>query len=132
VHIRIITPERTVLDADDAEHVLLPAQGGEMGILPGHIAAVVRLGVGRIHVDGPHEEPIELATSGGFAEVLEDEITILAETAERASEIDVPRAERARDRARELLRHDDGKRDDAATRANLSRALNRIHVGRRA
>lgn len=131
MQIRIITPERTVLEADDTQHVLLPAAGGEMGILPGHIAAVVRLGVGRIRVDREGGEPVELATSGGFAEVLEDDITVLAETAELASEIDLPRAERARDRARELLKRDHAKRDDASTRGSLSRAMNRIHVARR-
>jgi F-type H+-transporting ATPase subunit epsilon len=129
VQIRIITPERTVLEMQDIEHVLLPARGGDMGVLPGHIAAVVQLAVGRIHIDvGEDEEPVILATSGGFAEILEDEITVLAETAEVAEEIDVARAERARDRAEELLDRHDAEVDDASIRASLSRAMNRIHV----
>jgi F-type H+-transporting ATPase subunit epsilon len=130
VQTRIITPESTVLEMEDVEHVLLPAAGGEMGVLPGHIATVVQIDVGRIQVDreGEDVEPIILATSGGFAEILEDSITVLAETAEVAEEIDVERARRARDRAEELLQRRDAKVDDASTRASLSRAINRIHV----
>ena len=129
MHIRIITPERTVLEMGEVEHIMLPSEAGEMGVLPGHIATVVQLGVGRIRVEGG-EEPVILATSGGFVEILEDEVTVLAETAEVAEEIDVERAERARDRAEELLNRHDAEVDDASIRASLSRAMNRIHVAR--
>ena len=126
MHLAIITPERTVLDEEGVQQVILPGEAGETGILPGHIAMVCQLGVGRIRVERTEGGPIELATSGGFAEVLDDGITILAETAERAEEIDVARARHARDKAREEL----GKAgvDDAAARGALSRSLNRLRI----
>jgi F-type H+-transporting ATPase subunit epsilon len=128
VRIRITTPERTVLEAEDIQHAILPAANGEVGILPGHIATVCRLTVGRIRVDPQEGEPVELATSGGFAEVLNDTITVLAETAERAEEIDLKRAEHARDEAQQALLHRGELVDDATAQAELSRALNRIRV----
>jgi len=127
VELTIITPERLVLEAADVNHVLLPAANGELGVLPGHVAMVCRLNVGRIRVDSAAES-VELATSGGFAEVLEDNITVLVEAAERADEIDVARAQRARDRARIALERREEKVEDATLRGALARALNRIDV----
>jgi len=129
VQIRIITPEKTVLAADDAEHVLLPAENGELGILPGHIPMVCTMQVGPIRVDLAGSVA-HLATSGGFAEVLDDRITILADTAERSSEIDVDRAEEARARAEERLRKRAEQIDMARAKAALSRAANRLRVAR--
>lgn len=114
--------------SENVEHVLLPAENGELGILPGHVAMACSLQVGRIRVDTA-DEFIELATSGGFAEVLDDRIIIAAETAEKAGEIDLERADRARDRAQEKLRRrDDETIDDARAQGALRRALNRLRV----
>jgi len=131
VQLSIITPERTVLEADDVEHVLLPAENGELGILPGHIAMVCSMQIGRIRVDRPGQST-DLAISGGVAEVLADRITVLAETAELAGEIDVSRAEAAHDRAREKLGKSDAAPDLAAVQAALARAMNRLRVARNA
>jgi len=128
VKLKIITPERTVLESDDARDVLLPAENGEVGILPGHIAMVCSMQVGRIRAQGA-EGAVVLATSGGYAEVLEDSITVLAETAERAEEIDVGRATEARDRAdRRLRQRDDPNVNVERALAALARALNRLRV----
>jgi F-type H+-transporting ATPase subunit epsilon len=127
VHLEIVTPERTVMAVDNAEHVLLPADNGEVGILPGHINMVCSLEVGRIRVDLPGES-IDLATSGGYAEVVGNSIVVLAETAERAEEIDVGRARAARDKARRYLARRDATVDDIAAQAALLRALNRLNV----
>ena len=127
VQVTIITPERTVLETHNAQHVLLPAENGELGILPGHVAMVCTLQVGRIRVDLP-SRPVELATSGGFAEVLGDAVTITVETAERAGEIDTARALRARDRAEELLLGHREETDHAAAQTSLRRSLNRLAV----
>ena len=127
MQLRIITPERTVLEADAAEHVLLPAEGGELGILAGHIPMVCTLAVGRIRVDSDGSQ-VHLATSGGFAEVLEDEVTVLADTAERSEEIDVGRARAARDRARERLERRDTDLDVVRARIAFARAINRLNV----
>ena len=128
MHLVIITPEQVVLETDEAEQVILPAAGGELGILPGHVAMGCRLTVGRIRVDRPGEEPLELATSGGFAEVLADRVLVMAETAERAEDIDEARAVAARDRARAALLHHEADVDNLAAQAALARAINRIRI----
>ncbi|MFO7955937.1 MAG: F0F1 ATP synthase subunit epsilon [Candidatus Brocadiia bacterium] len=127
MHIRIITPEKTVLEADDVEHVLLPAENGELGVLPDHIPMVCTMQIGRIRVDLPGSS-VDLATSGGFAEVLEDRVTVLADSAERACEIDVDRAQAARERAEERLRKSAEEIDMARAKAALARASNRLRI----
>ena len=127
MNLKIITPERIVLERDDVQHILLPAELGEMGVMPGHIAGLFRLQIGRITVQ-TGADVLDLATSGGFAEILGDEITIMAETAERADQIDMDRAEQARKDAEERLRTREEKRDDATIRAELSRAVNRLRI----
>jgi len=128
VKLKIITPERAVVESDDTRHLLLPAENGEVGILPGHIAMVCSMQVGRIRAEGTGG-PVVLATSGGYAEVLADSITVLAETAERAEEIDVARATEARDRAHQRLRRrDDPDLNVVRARAALARAINRLRV----
>jgi F-type H+-transporting ATPase subunit epsilon len=128
VHLKIITPESVVLDIDDVRHILLPAELGEMGVMPGHISGLFRLQIGRVAVRTGTDD-VELATSGGFAEVLGDVVTIMAETAERADQIDMERATRARKRAEELLLSREEKREDATIRSELSRAVNRLRIG---
>jgi len=128
VHLKIITPESVVLDVDDVRHILLPAEQGEMGVMPGHISGLFRLQVGRMAVE-TETETVELATSGGFAEVLGDDVTIMAETAERADQIDIERARRAQKRAQESLLSREERRDDATIRSELSRAVNRLRIG---
>ena len=127
MQVRVITPEGAVLERDDAEHVLLPAENGELGILPRHNAMVCSIKVGRIRVDGDGHS-VRLATSGGFAEVFEDTVTILADTAEKAEEIDVQRAHEARRRAEERLRKRAEEIDMTRARAALVRAINRLRV----
>jgi len=130
VELKIITPERIVLEADDVEHVLLPAENGEVGVLTGHMPMTCSLGVGHIRVDRPGSS-VDLATSGGFAEVLDDRVTVLADTAERAADIDVARAQKARDRAQERLARRDEQTDYLRAQAALTRALNRLKVASR-
>ncbi len=126
MQIKVITPDRTVLDAQDVLHVLLPAENGELGVLPRHMPMLCSLGIGRIQVDQTSKS-ILLATSGGFAEVLGERITVLADTAELAGEIDVDRAEDARRRAEQLL-HRGEQVDHLRVRAALARAANRLRV----
>ncbi len=117
-----------MLESDRVQRLLLPAEGGEVGILPSHIAMVCTIQVGRIRVDLPGQS-LPLATSGGYAEIRNDSITVLAETAEGVEDIDVERAGKARDRARERLRRrDDETIDFARAQAALARALNRLRV----
>ena len=92
--LEIVTPEKKVVDTAAAE-VQIPGKNGYLGVLPGHAPLITELAVGEItYRDGGDEQ--RLAVAWGFAEVLPDKVTILAETAERPSEIDVERARKAK------------------------------------
>src|SRR5215471_3435733 len=100
--LEIVTPEKMVV-RDSAEEAQIPGKNGYLGILPGHAPLISELAVGEItyrNQSGTHR----LAVAWGFAEVLPDKVTILAETAERAVEIDAKRAQEAKERAEELLK----------------------------
>ena len=127
IHIEVVTPQRVVL-RERAEAVVVPSPDGYLGVLPGHapMVAVVSLGIvqfGRYH--GPKRK---IAVSGGFMEVSGNRVTILADTAELAEEIDVMRAKAARDRALARLRSRSPDIDYARAQRALARALNRLRA----
>lgn len=127
----IVTQERMVFSGQ-VDAVNLPGTEGRMGILPHHSPLLTTLAFGEVivRVQGVEEY---FAIGGGFVEIQPDHVTILADSAEQADEIDLDRAERARQQAEEIMRT--GVRDDpdriAAVRASLLRAEARINVGRR-
>ena len=125
IELEIVTPERLVVK-DAVDSVQIPGVGGYLGILPGHAPLITEVGVGEIsyHSGGKTNR---LAMAWGFAEVLPDKVTILAETAEKAEEIDVPRAEAAKARAEEALRKA-GAAGSPEAQAALDRAKSRIEV----
>lgn len=103
INFEIVTPERTVLKEKIAQ-VSVPTKMGEITVLPNHIPLVASLMPGVIEVvktDGTREI---MSISGGFIEVLKDKVVILADTAERAEEIDMKRAEEARRRAEQTIK----------------------------
>jgi F-type H+-transporting ATPase subunit epsilon len=125
LYLEIITPERVMVN-EDVEMVEAPGSSGEFGILPGHVAFLTTLQPGEVRFfsDG---KPRLVATSGGYAEVSEDKVTLLLDAAEFAEDIDVPRAQRAKERAEATLK--DLSMDDEAYRlseAALLRALARL------
>jgi F-type H+-transporting ATPase subunit epsilon len=124
--LEIVTPERRVVK-DVAEEMQLPGKNGYLGILPGHAPLITELAVGEITYRNI-EITSHLAVAWGFAEVLPDRVTILAETAERAEEIDVARAEKAKERAEARLHSADPDTDFDRARVALERALVRIQV----
>ena len=87
----------------DVNEILAPGIDGELGILPRHAPMITVLAPGEVWVKREGQEDLFFAVSGGWMEVLPDQVTILARTAERSDEIDVQRAEAARARAEELL-----------------------------
>jgi F-type H+-transporting ATPase subunit epsilon len=129
IELIVVTPQRQLL-REKVASVQLPGASGELGILPGHAPLITELGNGKLSYrasDGA--EPVILAVLSGFAEVLPDRVTVLAETAERPEEIDVDRAKEALARAEKRLASADADVDwDRATVA-LQRALVRIEVG---
>src|SRR5437764_13234309 len=100
--LEIVTPDRLVVK-EAANDVQIPGTSGYLGILPGHAPLITELAVGEItyrNASGAHH----LAVAGGFAEVLPDKVTILAEVAERPGEIDVARAQQAKERAQSAIK----------------------------
>src|SRR6266436_5009854 len=94
IELVIVTPERQLLH-EKAVEVQLPGEGGYLGVLPGHAPLITELGIGELsYHDLGGKESAHLAIVRGFAEVLSDRVTVLAETAERAEEIDLQRARR--------------------------------------
>ena len=129
LHVDIVTPERVVI-TDDVDLVVAPGVEGELGILPQHAALVTALQPGEIRLrkDGREEH---LAVAGGFLEVRDNQVIILADSAERAEEIDLARAEEARRRAEERLAMRADAFDAARAEASLRRAMMRLRVGQR-
>ena len=126
--LEIVTPEKT-LYSGTVEHVGAPGIDGGFGVLSGHHPMVSALGVGalRFQEDGGGQRLA--AISGGFVEVLRDQVTVLAETAELSDSIDQARAEAARDRARDRLKsRRDPDIDAARAEAALARAINRLLI----
>jgi F-type H+-transporting ATPase subunit epsilon len=128
--LQIVTPERVVFSEEGIDSVTLPGSEGELTILPSHAPLMTALQPGPLLFRRGSEE-VDVALSGGFMEVREDKVVILADTAERSDEIDIARAEAARLRAAELLATREGAIDIAATMAALERASARIRVAER-
>ena len=126
IHLEIVTAERVVL-SDDVDQVNVPTKDGRVGILPRHAPLLTILDVGELTIlkDGA---TTPFAVSGGFMEVLPNRVTILADTAERADEIDEARAEEARRRAEEQIAQRQSNQDIALAEAELRRALIRLTV----
>lgn len=115
INFKIATPERVVFK-NDVDQITLPTKQGEITILPNHIPLIAVLKPGEIVIKNDNEE-VSLAVSGGFIEVLSDKVVVLADTAERAEELDIERAEAARKRAEEALKQ---KKFDAKEFASLT------------
>lgn len=131
IQLVIVTPQRQLLRESVAE-VQLPGANGYLGVLPGHAPLMSELGIGELSYPGaPGKEPAHLAIIRGFAEVLPDRVTVLAETAELAHEIDVARAEAARARAEKRLASGDTNINWDRASVALQRALIRIQVARK-
>jgi F-type H+-transporting ATPase subunit epsilon len=130
LNVEIVTAERVVYSQDGVDEVVLPGVEGELGVLTLHAPLLTMLqpGVLRIKTGG---DEIEMAITGGFIEVRENRLTILADAAERAEEIDVVRAEEARRRARRLLEERAAEVDLVRAEAALARALARIRAAER-
>lgn len=122
----IVTPEREVL-SEIVDEVVLPSASGSMGVLPGHAPLFSRLQVGEASYRIDKQRKY-LAVSGGFAEVLHDGVTILADTAEPAEEIDADRAQRAKQESQELLQSKLSQGEHDLAEIRLKKALNRISI----
>jgi len=124
--LEIVTPEKKVVETA-AEEIQIPGKNGYLGILPGHAPLITELSVGEITYRENATEQ-HLAVAWGFAEVLPNKVTILAEAAERPSEIDVQRARKAKERAEQRLASGDTTVDVDRALDALQRAETRLEV----
>ncbi len=126
LHVEVVTAERELYNGE-ADSVNVPGTEGRLGILPRHAALLTTLAPGELTIKlGGAEEP--LFVSGGFLEVSNNVVSVLADTAEHAEEIDQARAEEARRRAQERLEQSESDADRAALNAALERAMARLRV----
>ena len=124
--LEIVTPEKKVVDTA-AEEVQIPGKNGYLGVLPGHAPLITELAVGEITFRSGAAEQ-KLAVAWGFAEVLPNKVTILAESAERPAEIDVERARKAKERAEQRLASGDPNVDVERSLNALQKAETRLEV----
>lgn len=132
IKFEIVTPERVVLK-EEIMQATVPTKEGEITVLPDHIPLVATLQSGVIEIKNKSEEREVMAVSGGFIEVVKDKIVILADTAERAEEISVERAEEARKRAEDIKKGAIHKDDVnfADVTAKIEKELARVSAVRR-
>ncbi|MFD1735206.1 F0F1 ATP synthase subunit epsilon [Bacillus salitolerans] len=126
IKVSVVTPDGPVYESD-VEMVSTKAKSGELGILPGHIPMVAPLAIGtvRLKKEGSTEY---VAVTGGFLEVRPDKVTVLAQAAERGEDIDVTRAEAAKERAERRLQAKEADIDMQRAELALQRAINRLKV----
>ena len=125
--LEIVTPEKQVAKDIAAEEAQIPGLNGYLGILPGHAPLIAELKSGELTYKA-NGVTRTLAVAWGFAEVLPDKVTILAETCERPQEIDVPRAQKAKVRAEDRLKSNNPEIDYNRAEDALQRAETRIKV----
>lgn len=126
----LVTGERVVYEADEVDEIIAPGSEGTLGILPNHAALISLLDAGELRVKkGGSEE--SLVVFGGFIEVLDNRVIVLADSAERADEIDLERASRARETAETTLQERGERKSVEEAEKALQRAAVRLKVGER-
>ncbi len=131
IKFKIATPEKVVYE-EEIDQITLPTKMGEITVLPNHLPLVSSLNPGEILIKKDKEE-IPMAISGGFVELNNNQMVILADTAERVEEIDVERAEQARQKAKDLLekKQDADEVDFTALAAKMEKEMARLRVAKK-
>lgn len=124
-HLEIVTPDRALL-SEEVVSIVAPGVEGYLGVLANHAPLVTELGVGILRIRYPDDTEENVAVSGGFMEVANNRVLVLADAAERPQDIDIQRAKEALIRARQRLH--DPTMDHERARAALERAINRLKV----
>ena len=132
LHLEVVTPARVVLQKD-VDSVVAPGSEGEFGVLPSHVSFLSAIVPGELRYTAGSEKE-SLSVTAGFAEVFKNKVSILVDAAERAPEIDVERAKKAMERAKERLSRDrsDKEIDFARAEVALRRAVARLKVVQKA
>jgi len=126
-HLEIVTPRKIIFSAE-VESFSAPGVVGGFQVLKSHAPLLSSIQIGEVKVIDTAGKESRYATSGGFVEVHENKVVMLAETAERVDEIDVQRAQQSRDRAQKRLAEKRPDTDVERARVALARALNRLKV----
>ena len=126
LQLEVVTPDKTVVSAE-VEMAVCPGVEGEFGVLPQHVSMLSALKIGdlRYRVNGKDEN---VFISGGFADVNNNVLSVLAESAELATDIDTARAQAAKERAENRLSAHDDSLDETRAEAALQRAVTRLQV----
>ncbi len=127
--LKIVTPFKDTFD-DTVLSCTIPGSEGSFQVLKGHASLLSLVEIGEIKVEKSENEIKYFATSGGFCEVNDNIIKIIVETAEDSKDIDIQRAERAKERAENRLKGNSEEQDFDRAKAALARAINRLHVHR--
>ncbi len=130
IKFEVVTPDQLIL-SEDVDYVGVPGIQGQFGVLSNHIPFLSALAVGSLYYrkDGQVKY---LFVSGGFAEVSPDSLTILAESAEKAEDIDLTRAQKAKERAEERVQREKDRIEFAQAQVALRRAIERINLKEKA
>ena len=128
LQLEVVTPDKTVVSAE-VEMVVCPGVQGEFGVLPNHVSMLSALKIGdlRYRVNGKDEH---VFISGGFADVNNNVMSVLAESAEKATDIDTARAQSAKERAEKRLAAKDDRVDTVRAESSLQRAIMRLNIAR--
>jgi len=126
LHLEVVTPDRLVL-SQQVDYVGAPGYEGEFGVLPNHVSFLSALQIGNLYYK-TGGKTYYVFISGGFADVSNNKVTILAESAEKAEEIDIERARKAKDRAEQRMAKAKDNQDYARAQAALQRALARMRA----
>jgi F-type H+-transporting ATPase subunit epsilon len=129
-HLEIVTPKRTVFSAE-VDSFSAPGVIGSFQVLRSHAPLLSSIRVGEVKAIGLDEKELRFATSGGFVEVHHNKVVMLAETAERADEIDIDRAKLARERAQKRLSERRLETDLDRAKLSLLRSINRLKIAGR-
>lgn len=128
--LEIVTPKKIVYSGD-VQSFTAPGVVGSFQVLYNHAPLLSAIAVGEVKLRDDQGNELRYATSGGFVDVVKNNVTMLAETAERADEIDVQRAQAAKERAAKRLSERHGEIDTDRARIALSRAINRLKIAQR-
>jgi len=125
--LEVVTPQKAIV-SEEVEIVVAPGSDGEFGVLKGHTTFLTSLKIGTLRYKDTSGKERYLFINGGFAEVLPDKVTILAETAERRQDIDAQRATNAKERAEKRLAEKRENTDLARAEVSLRRAVHRLKI----
>lgn len=129
LHVDVVSAEGAIF-AGEAKFVSLPGEAGELGILPGHTPLISRIRPGTLKIVLPDNTEEIVFVAGGILEIQPGTVTVLADTAIRAADLDEAKAEAARQKAEDALRNAKDKTDIAAVEAELATLAAQVHAAR--